>query len=555
MTDVQSAEPASERTPLLADNEARTASASPMHAGARPPVSVAVDHVKTHGLDDLNTALSMITHVDDIEKAAYELIVLLQLNALARRPVHVSRKKDVWETWSDETRDVVDKYQYETQALNAWATFSSQPRTTLELETCLWTPFPLEIGSAKMIRVVDMLADRDAPSLLLTDSLIIMSYLHTWKYGWAANPAPTTAKRISQIVTSFASPRIMHAVDLLLHVIYLILLAHYLLWPPPRPVLSNLYLTIGLRGILITIYAVATVCRLSTNVIPSFLVAFAFLATLPSAPYPGGFAYAILLAAFILHILLLHTPRTPTPFLLFKPDFVLPLAELLNGEFTHTVQPAFLFWVPGLLVTLYLLSVSLVDDLPWLPPMHMNGGTPFVKIMASPMETRQAFLALAIIMLVLILFSTVVTVLYGATLRAAMHTPVEAWERYSKPVGARARQRFIAALALYASPHVFPAPFNLLQLVLVHIPVTVLHLRGPRELQIARTLEAISWWATVGVCGTAIAVVWKSVPRRPYWARCIVFCTDDAVIYKWPASKTGPTSSGFEDTKNNHRLF
>ena len=152
MTNLHDAEPVSERTPLLADSEARASSASPMHPGARPPISVAVEHVKAHGLDELETALTMITHVDSVEKAAYELIVLLQLNALARQPAHISRKKDVWETWSDETRDFADKYQYETQALNAWATFSSHPRTTLELETCLWTPFPLEVGSAKMIR-------------------------------------------------------------------------------------------------------------------------------------------------------------------------------------------------------------------------------------------------------------------------------------------------------------------------------------------------------------------------------------------------------------------
>ncbi|KZV75597.1 hypothetical protein PENSPDRAFT_571350 [Peniophora sp. CONT] len=457
--------------------------------------------------------------MDAVEKAAYELIVLLQLNAIARRPTHISRKKDVWETWSDETRDITDKYQYETQALNAWATFSSQPRTTHELETCLWTPFPLEDGSSKMIRVIDMLADPDAPSLLLTDSLIIMSYMHTWMYGWAVHPADTTVKRIGQVIASLASPRILHAVDLLLHVIYLVLLAHYLLWPPPRPILSNLYLTVGLRGILITIYAVSTVCRLSINLIPCFLVAFAFLATLPSAPYPGGFAYALLLAAFILHILLLHVPRMPTPFLLFKPDSVLPLAELIHGEFAHTLQPAFLFWLPGLLVTLYLLSISLVDDLPILPPFYLNGLSTFANMTASPMETREAFLALAIIMLVLIIFSTVTTVLYGATLRAAAHTPLEAWERYSKPVGARARQRFIGALAIYSSQHVFPAPFNLLQLLLVHIPVSVLHLRGVRELHVVRTLESVLWWGTVGACATIIAGVWKCAEGLPFTFR------------------------------------
>lgn len=152
MTEAQTEQSPSERTPLLADSEAGTAEAAPIHPGARPPISVAVDHVKMHGLTELGTALTMITHMDAVEKAAYELIVLLQLNALARRPAHVSRKKDVWETWSDETRDVAYKYQYETQALNAWATFSSQPRTTHELESCLWTPFPLEVGSAKMIR-------------------------------------------------------------------------------------------------------------------------------------------------------------------------------------------------------------------------------------------------------------------------------------------------------------------------------------------------------------------------------------------------------------------
>lgn len=307
--------------------------------------------------------------------------------------------------------------------------------------------------------------------------------------------------------------------DLLLQVAYLVLLAHYLLWPPPRPILSNLYLTIGIRGILITIYAVANVCRLAHNLIPSFIAAFAFLATLPSAPYPGGFAYALLLTAFILHILLLHIPRTPTPFLLFRPDSVLPLAELITSEFALTLRPAFLFWLPGLLVTLYLLSMSLVDDLPYLPPFHLNELRTFVNATASPMETRQAFLALAIIMLVLIIFSTIITILYGASLRASTQTPLDAWERYSKPVGARARQCFIGALALYASPHTFPPPFNLLQLVFVHIPVSVLHLRGVRELRAARMLESVLWWGTVGVCATIIAGVWTCIEGLPFTLR------------------------------------
>ena len=52
-----------------------------------------------------------------------------------------------------------------------------------------------------------MLVDPDAPSLLLTDSLIIMSYMHTWKYDWAVHPADTTVKRVGQVLAGLITPR------------------------------------------------------------------------------------------------------------------------------------------------------------------------------------------------------------------------------------------------------------------------------------------------------------------------------------------------------------
>src|SRR5260221_5752346 len=99
--------------------------------------------------------------------------------------------------------------------------------------------------------------------------------------------------------------RVVHAVDILLQLVYLALLSDYALHPPERPIVTTRLNLIGVREVLLMIYATASLLKPPTFLVAPFaFVAGAFLFTLPSAPFPGDTSYSILLGALLLHVLL-----------------------------------------------------------------------------------------------------------------------------------------------------------------------------------------------------------------------------------------------------------
>jgi hypothetical protein len=81
------------------------------------------------------------------------------------------------------------------------------------------------------------------------------------------------------------------------------------------------------------------------------------------------------------------------------------------------------------------------------------------------------------------------------------------WDAYSSEVGRAARASFVRAVILYSSPYTFPAPFSLLQAVLITGPSFVVNSLGYR-LSFAQA-EKILWRMTVGplalFCGLLVA--------------------------------------------------
>ncbi len=249
------------------------------------------------------------------------------------------------------------------------------------------------------------------------------------------------------------------------------------------------------------IYSIASLLRPpKLPVAPFAFVAGAFLFTLPSAPFPGDTSYSFLLGALLLHVLLLHIPRTPSPIFLFSPEATLPFATVLWHEFTRTIYPCLLFFLPATILASFFLSTALVDSIP-----HFLGV--FTLLEPAPMETRIAFSVLWIILMLFMMISAALLVLFNASFLSASSQPACSWDRYSVAVGLRSRRTFVAAVAAYSEPYYFPPPFNILQILFVRLPRLLLRLFGWEESPVTERIEGVLWYLTTGPLAFLAVVV------------------------------------------------
>lgn len=288
---------------------------------------------------------------------------------------------------------------------------------------------------------------------------------------------------------------------------YLALLIHYILRPPDRPILALNDHRVDARAVALIVYSFASICRASSPyIVPSLLVFVSFIYCLPAFPYAGESPYIFILAALVLHILSLHLPIAPGLNFIMPPRQNLPLATLLWTEFTTTFSTILLFYFPAFLLASYLLSIALADSIPQGPDPDA------FRLLAAPMETRQGFVALWIVIFLLIIVSTGQLIIFKSSSNFS-DQPSDPWDRYSKPVGLRARRIFIRALTDYSTPYFFPVPFNLLQVLLIRLPSGVLHWTAGVKLRVVYHAEAVLWRVTVGPIAMLVEVVsliWRS---------------------------------------------
>ena len=298
--------------------------------------------------------------------------------------------------------------------------------------------------------------------------------------------------------------RMMHAVDILLQLGYLALLSYYILRPPERPVVTTNRNSVGARELLLIIYSIASLLRPPKfPVAPFAFVAGAFLFTLSSSPFPGDASYSFLLCALLLHVLLLHLPQTPSPIFLFSPEATLPLATALWHEFTRTIYPCLLFFLPATILASFYLSIALADSFP-----HFLGV--FTLSEPAPMEIRIAFVVLWIILMLFMMISAALLVLFSASFLSTssqVSQSVCSWDRYSVAVGLRSRRTFAAAVAAYSEPYYFPPPFNILQILFVRLPRLLLRLFGWKDIPFTEQIEGVLWYLTTGPLTFVVVVV------------------------------------------------
>jgi hypothetical protein len=305
--------------------------------------------------------------------------------------------------------------------------------------------------------------------------------------------------------------------DLCGNLVYLLVLLDYLLDPPHWPVIGDSYIhKFGLRGVFLTVYALASVLSgRSMRIWPFAIVLTAFVVCLPGAPVVGTASFSSLLLAFTLHVLCMHVPVPPTPIFLFAPDAALPLATLLWHSVTHAWLPVLGFFLPALFLATNLLSASLSDVFLQLSSGFAGAGA--AEGVTAPLETRAAFLALYLIVGLLYISSTATLVLaFSSTL---LHTKEAVrWDRYGAVVGREARALFAQAGLKYSpaasGAYPFPAPLNLLPLFLVDIPLALPRLLGHDVRMIRNRIERVIWRVTVAPLAAVVGALWIWWDRR-----------------------------------------
>ena len=277
----------------------------------------------------------------------------------------------------------------------------------------------------------------------------------------------------------------LHLLDLFFNLIYFFALVHFLLDPPTARTV------VGWRERWLLFYATTQlVGTWSMYLIPYLILILSFLPVLPFAPEPGHSTFSVLHVAFALHLLCIHLPNPPSPVFLSQ-SRMLPLSTLLFRAATRVYLPLLFFFLPALVVTTVILSLSLVD--PFFPPQLLR--------VTSPMETRTVLLAVLIGEVVLLYHSFIImSITFGHPISPGdVHSP----SKFPDAIRFQAQKALNLAVVRYANP-AFPPPFNIIKWFCIQLPGFVFRDRKSQEF--LRVLEKILWRVVVGPFGLIGAV-------------------------------------------------
>ncbi|KAJ7460563.1 hypothetical protein FB451DRAFT_1269496 [Mycena latifolia] len=419
-------------------------------------------------------------------ETAFCLNVLLKLRT---RKLRQKPPSDVWNHWAQMAANQNDVRQLNEQIINTWDLFLDDYRTTAEIEQVLWTSFPSE-DETHGSRVVDLL-NADCPSQLICHDVVVLSLVNLWKHGPSREAVARTnsTSGIGLRYDAICTPRVLHAIDLATHLTHFGLLVSYVLHPPYEPIISRSGLDyIGPREILLMLFSSSILTRPWTMFnIPFAVTLLMFLFNLPAVPFAGSVSFDILLLSFAFHAFQFHFPLPPSPLFVFKMHRTLPFA----GFLTH-----------GVLLVVYWLSMALSDT--FFAP---SGLIDLSSLIPTPMETRTTVLFMFFAVLVVILGSLFIFVVQGRGLDAS----ASGWDAYSASVGRDARASFARAIISYSSPYTFPAPFSLLQAVLIRGPSFVLVNCLGFQLPFSQA-EKILWRICVAPLGLVFGLVMLPLP-------------------------------------------
>ena len=291
--------------------------------------------------------------------------------------------------------------------------------------------------------------------------------------------------------------RVMHAIDLTILLCYMGLLAHFLILPPSHVVDPTTVEVAGIREWSMVAYALTKLYdRPKPSMLPHVLVLGSFVAYLPWLPHPDDFAFGVLLFAFCWMVIDLHLPWSTSPLHLVPAELILPRSVLILHGVSRVFLPVVTFFLPALLLSLFLLSTSLADLFP-------NTLTP------APMESRIAFLSLLAVLFLLMICSLIMLIIVYPTF--ASHPLPSPWDQCSRPIGLEARRFYIRTIVQYSDPYFFPAPFSVFRL-LIRLPemvsVPFRDRGGAYRIPAIHLVERVVWRVTVAPLAAVFGVFW-----------------------------------------------
>lgn len=311
-----------------------------------------------------------------------------------------------------------------------------------------------------------------------------------------------SCKRTTTSSLAYGFRRILHLLELSGELLFLGVLSHFVLYPPTQPIITGNERHRSLREYFLTCWPITTLIRpWSLGSLPSLLVFLSFIFSLPSIPLPNDTSFMVLHLALALRILFLHFPLPPSPLFLLPFRISLPLSVLLTHSVSRVFFPIILFFLPVILVSVLLLSLSLGDTT-----------FRFLTLDPTPMQTRTVFLILAFIVTLLLILTLVMGASKFPSLSVAdnaVSSQSQKWDRFSEHIGLDARRAFVRSLLRYSKPTYFPPPLNFLQVVLIRLPAVIFITLGKKSyLPFLETLERLLWRATVGPIACIVAGFW-----------------------------------------------
>ncbi|KAI0778118.1 RNI-like protein [Trametes elegans] len=465
-----------ERTPLLPHR--RRTSASVDHAEVDAPrictfaAGITLEHLPTYNVDYLYPRIPTSRPA----RVSFALCVLLYYRKSIASGV-ASRGRDVWTQWQDTVQYDAGVRNLDSLIARVWGQFLDDDSTEEEVAEVLWSAHLVDEYSLNTLRVVDFLACGDVPQDLLSHPLILLSLNDTWKYGRYPNYVEDgIATTLVRFIDSCCTPRVLHVLDFASHLVYLVALHQYLTRPPTTGSIA----TFDLRRTLLLVIASSKLFRpWSYSTIPPALLFIAFLSCLPDAPAIVDLSFAVLQLVFFWEVLNLHFPTHPSPLFLYSPQQILPLSMLAKQSISWLPVPA-AFFIPALFASLVMFSESFTN-------MRFVLYAPRSFTIEAPLDTQINFFALFCTFFLFVWLALAYSVLVHPFLAASVGPKPSPWDRYTTPA-------FLSAVTVYGTPHYFPGPLNLVQIVAVSIP-TLLFLTPRTRRSAARmaVVEKILW--------------------------------------------------------------
>lgn len=381
----------------------------------------------------------------------------------------------------------------------------SDRRDAQFMEGVLWTVFPVSRGSGTR-RVIDCLHGTNAPEILVLSAELLRSVSRVWAGGFLPDGPPGAEPRngaasLVRRCSSYCTPRAAYSAHLLADLLFVALLANYLVDPPALHAYSSLQTAREIiRDTYIILYSFSAMLLPSAGSTTSFaLVLFSFLLGYPELPIPGYTSFSLLLLSFFFRLLDYHRAHTPSSVFLFRANHILPLVHILGFHINNTLIPLMLFLFPVSFFVFALLAYSNAFDL----------------------DTRLVF-ALALVMICCVFFFLLLSFAPSSNAQLAnIHTahPTDAhdsaWDRYSQHIGLEARKSFIRCVAVYGTWHLFPPPFNVLQLLFVDVPRAGLSVVRRQHGHVMDRVEQILWGVSAGPMVVTLGVLWSWVSPVP----------------------------------------